>query len=81
MVVPISSKLIECSEKREVHKHQFYSLGVFNEPESYGGKIIGVATEFIKIDQFFDVLNKVLAPTVFKVGGKFFDLTTIKTAD
>ena len=42
---------------------------VFNEPESYGGKIIGVATEFITIGQFCAVLNKVLAPTVFKDSG------------
>jgi hypothetical protein len=54
----------------------FYSSGVFNEPESYGGKIIGVATEFITIDQCCDAMNKVLAPKVFKVGREFYDLTT-----
>ena len=43
------------------------SSGIFNEPENYGGKIIGVATECITTEQFCDSLNKVLAPRVFKV--------------
>ena len=43
------------------------SSGIFNEPENYGGKIIGVATECITTEQFCDALNKVLAPRVFKV--------------
>ena len=67
---------IEFGAKREVHEHLLYSPGVFNEPQSYGGKIIGVATEFVTIDQFCEVLNKVLAPRVFKVGRKFYNLTT-----
>ena len=67
---------IEFGAKREVHEHLLYSPGVFNEPQSYGGKIIGVATELVTIDQFCEVLNKVLAPRVFKVGRKFYNLTT-----
>ncbi|CAB4024724.1 Hypothetical predicted protein [Paramuricea clavata] len=42
------------------------TASIFNEPENYGGKIIGVATECITIGEFCDVLNKVLAPRVFK---------------
>ena len=44
--------------------------GILNEPENYGGKIIGVATECITIGKFCDVLNNVLAPRVFKVTRK-----------
>ena len=53
-----------------INMFSFLSSGIFNEPENYGGKIIGVATEFITVEQFCDVLNKVLAPRVFKVSWK-----------
>jgi hypothetical protein len=53
-----------------INMFSFLFSGIFNEPENYGGKIIGVATEFITIGEFCDVLNKVLAPRVFKVTRK-----------
>ena len=53
-----------------MYQHVAYSSGIFNEPESYGGKIIGVSTEFITIEQLCDVMSKVLAPRVFKVSKK-----------
>jgi hypothetical protein len=70
LVIPygIAIKLLEIVETRNTSTcFLFLPLGIFNEPNSYGGKIIGLATEYLTMEQFCDVFSKALAPRVFKV--------------
>ncbi|XP_046851079.1 uncharacterized protein LOC124444497 [Xenia sp. Carnegie-2017] len=39
---------------------------VFNHPETYGKKIIGITTDYLTVQQYCDAYSKVFAPRVFK---------------
>ena len=62
-----SCKLFQYISRQNVYTFLIAFPAVFNEPENYAGKIIGLSMDYLTIEQYCEILSKVLAPRVFKV--------------